>query len=193
LQKLNAKLGLAARFAGYDQLTVLLDSGHSPRFATVTRYCGDLLGLLSAEYLLDGRAAAGGNRVFVGESYWRKSLGANPDVVGRVQELNGEEYRIAGVVRANPAMVGESDFWVPVCSRSVYGGMTALRVVGALRPGEDCRRIEKSITRLVRREAAEGFLEAESVRLLPIERKLVLYPASPERLAGFNLRRKPAV
>jgi len=196
LQRLNAELGGSGRFAGYDQLTVLVSSHTAPHLVNVTRYCGDLLSMLAVEYLEDGRARVEGHRVFVSETYWRSVLEAASDIVGTAVELGGETYRIAGIVRANSVLPLESDFWVPICSRTSYGTMTSMRVVGTLLAGKDWRDSEKLLRKLIHTNPlSEQLVELDAVRFLPVDRKLVLDSPALERFAqrfSWRARSKPA-
>ena len=196
LQTLNVQLGSYAHFAGYDQLKALAIKRSTPHFAelvNVTRFCGELLPMLAVQYVLDGRKQVETGRIYLSESYWRRVLGSAPGVVGEAIQLGGESYTVAGVVRASAAFLGETDMWVPICSRGIYGTMTALRVVGALVPGQDWRAGEKEIARLLRAEVVnEQVTELDKVRLLPVERKLVFYPAAAEVKLPTIRRGRPA-
>lgn len=74
--------------------------------------------LLGRTFLPDEDLKPGGNPVLVlGEKLWRRRFGADPDVVGRVVELNHHSFTVIGVVPAQfpGTMTGVAcEFWAPV-------------------------------------------------------------------------------
>jgi predicted permease len=84
----------------------------------------------------------------LGERLWRRSFGADPDVIGSAIRLNGEAFTIAGVVdgRFRGTFAGAGvELWVPL--RQVPGWLgagvledragPAVQAIGRLRPGVD--------------------------------------------------------
>jgi hypothetical protein len=194
LQTLNTQLASFARFAGYDQLAAVVSAGPAPHLAKVTRFCGGLLSMLEAQYVADGRRAVSGPRVFVSEEYSRRIFGSPAKALGRAMQLGGESYRVGAVVRVSPNALGETDVWVPICSRGPYGSMTALRVLGALAQGQNWSDGEKRIASLMGGDILrDQVAEPDIARLLPLDRKVVFYPASvdstPDLLARIVARK----
>jgi putative ABC transport system permease protein len=82
-------------------------------------------------------AAARANVVVLSESYWRSRFNADPSVIERIVQLDGEAFTIVGVVPDQFELIGRSSIWalrsfprVPQ-ARAVY----MFRAVGRLNPG----------------------------------------------------------
>jgi hypothetical protein len=188
LQALNSRMGDYCRIAGYDQLQGMpywrgkRESGSDFEIANVTRYSGDLLSMLGAKFVVDGRSDIQTRRIYLAEEFWKANFNPGAPIIGQGIQLGGEQYEVAGVIRTDDSAIGETDIWVPICSRGPYGTMTALRVIGELNPGQDWRAGEKELASLMGIETIqEQVVELDTVRLLPIERRIYFYAAGPER------------
>src|SRR5579859_308317 len=80
---------------------------------------------------------AGGrhNYVILGNAYWQRRFGADPQVAGRGMTLNGEEYTIIGVLPADFAALFPADVVVPFDTDWVKRVDSDLGVFGRLKPG----------------------------------------------------------
>jgi len=65
--------------------------------------------------------------VLVSDRFWRGELGGNPEVLGRTLDINGFEFRIAGVLPPAMNFPANTDFWTP----TIFDEHTALREAGA--------------------------------------------------------------
>ncbi|WP_109484942.1 ABC transporter permease [Occallatibacter savannae] len=78
--------------------------------------------------------------VVVTESFWAKTLGADPQIVGKTLTLNGSAYEVVGVLARDPGFfLRPVDYYLPLrpsaaqaAKRDAHGSM---RVLGLLKPG----------------------------------------------------------
>jgi putative ABC transport system permease protein len=104
----------------------------------------------------------GPRAVIVGEAYWRAELAADPRILGRSLQLDGEVYPIVGVMPAAfqfPNAV--TQMWVPVpnsLDRASSGAATNhyLRMLARLAPGLSVEEASSRIDQLSRAMAAEN-------------------------------------
>jgi hypothetical protein len=185
---LNGQLGGYARFAGYDQLLSFVAAGSTTQIANVTRYCGDILSLLRAEFVIDGRHEVTANRLYISEAYWKSRFAKAPNIIGAPVRCNGGDFEIAGVIRVRESFLSETDVWAPVGIRGPYGSMTSLRLIGELLPGQDWRVGEKSLALLMKaRPLREQIMDFDTVRLLPIDRRLLFFASHPVEPPVYRL------
>jgi predicted permease len=128
--------------------------------------------------------------VVVSEAFWRRRLGARPDVVGSRLQLNGESYEIIGVIPPNfrwSRIYGRrhpvADLWAPYAltperSAENQRGNEFLDVYARLRDGVSAPQAQADIDRevLALRAAYPGrYTEASGFRIavMPIRDELV--------------------
>jgi putative ABC transport system permease protein len=96
-----------------------------------------------------------GHVVVLGNALWRDHFGADPGIAGRNIVLNGETYKVIGVMPPNFKFPSWGQLWVPMAwtneRRAVRGNHNYL-VIGRLKPGVESR-------------AAQAELSAISARL----------------------------
>lgn len=79
--------------------------------------------------------------VVLSDGFWRREFAADPHVVGRKMELEGESYLVVGVARADMGIPAPPDIWVPLLAQPREGDPNTnranrfLQVAGRLRPG----------------------------------------------------------
>ncbi len=85
---------------------------------------------------------AGHNRVaLLSHGLWQRSFGADPELVGRTIQLNGESHTVVGVMPPDFQFVRNTELWVPiVLDPAVYPWRAdrsnhTLGVIGRLQPG----------------------------------------------------------
>lgn len=88
----------------------------------------------------EGEDRIGGQRVaLISDGLWRSRFGADPRVLGRSVELNGEPYTIVGVLPASFAFPMQgADVYLPAFKYPNYSlvrGQTSCAVIGRLRDG----------------------------------------------------------
>jgi putative ABC transport system permease protein len=88
---------------------------------------------------------------------WATRFGADPNVVGKRFQLNGEPYTAIGVMAAGPSDRHEEEIWVPLrFSRGELSrGNTFWYVVGRLQPGVSIRRAQQEMDAVARRIAEQ--------------------------------------
>lgn len=113
----------------------------------------------------------------IGESFWRRRLGADPAVIGRSIRVNGKPLRVAGVI---PRSARTRDpVWMPLVRQPyVVEGSTlltdwssALELYGRLRPGVSPRASEQETLALaarLRQRWPDRVLEDEYLEARPI-------------------------
>jgi putative ABC transport system permease protein len=76
--------------------------------------------------------------VVLSDLLWRNQFGADPAVIGRDVELNGESFRVIGVTAAAFRYPSDAQVWIPTFlpgDTTFHRGMNFLRTVARLRPG----------------------------------------------------------
>jgi predicted permease len=120
----------------------------------------DLLGVkaLHGRTFLPGEDKAGASAVLVlSHDYWMRSFGGDPDVVGRVFEMNNRPHTVVGVLPPLPAFPGPDQIFMPASACPFRGAASTINnrqgriianVIGRLndgvhfnQAGDDTRRI----------------------------------------------------
>ncbi len=85
---------------------------------------------------------AGHNRVaLLSHGLWQRSFGADPELIGRTIQLNGESHTVVGVMPPGFQFVRDTDLWVPIVMDPTVHPWRAdrsnhnLGVIGRLKPG----------------------------------------------------------
>ena len=106
---------------------------------------------LAGRWFAPGEDKPGAPRVaIISEDLWQRRFNRDRGALGRVVELNGEPYTIAGVVAHNDELPGRTDIWIPLV---VTGGMARSRgayyldAIARLAPGATLRqaRVEAAV------------------------------------------------
>ena len=123
---------------------ILTGSGEPERLPGA-RVTADLFPLLAVPptlgryFRLDEDRPGGDPVVVISEGLWRRRFGSDPQVIGRVLNLNHKPYTIAGVSPASlNAIVGDLQLWVPMAfdeKEAALYGSHYLRAFGRLQPG----------------------------------------------------------
>lgn len=71
------------------------------------------------------------------EAFWRSSLHADPQIVGRVIHINADPFTVIGVMPATLATVDSPDLWQPLHLSAADPGYqgTNFQMIGRLKPG----------------------------------------------------------
>ena len=117
-------------------------------------------------------------RVVLGERIWKSRFGADPSIVGRSIQLNGEAYDVVGVLPGRLKFPSWADVWFPLgwrpSDRAVRGNHN-YTVIGRLRDGVDVRRAQAEMTaisqRLERQYPADN--KGWGAIVLPLQEDLV--------------------
>src|SRR6202041_1144241 len=92
------------------------------------------------------------------ESFWAKSLSADPEIIGKTMTLDGAAYEIVGVLGRDPGFfLSPIDYYLPLrptaaeaASREAHGSMRALAL---LRPGVTLAGARSDLDRILKRLA----------------------------------------
>ncbi|HKN67921.1 MAG TPA: ABC transporter permease [Gemmatimonadaceae bacterium] len=148
-------------------------SGDVPRQLSVGTATANFFHLLGVTPII-GRAfrpeedqPGGAPVALLGASYWRSEFAGDSAVLGRVISLDGEPYRIVGVLPALPSLE-KLDAWLPMRAdldtlTFNRGNHPGLRGVGRLRPGVGIEQMRADLARISRQIVAEHPKEASGV------------------------------
>jgi Acidobacterial duplicated orphan permease len=111
----------------------------------------------------------------ISESFWRRSFGARPDVIGSTLTVSGEIYTIVGVMPATFAVPNnQTDIWVPLGLAADQltdrGNHPGLYCIGRLRPGVSVEAARNDLIAIARQLEQEhpGTNTGNSVALQPL-------------------------
>ena len=102
-----------------------------------------------------------GQVVVLAHGFWQRSLGGDPNVIGRSLLLDGTPYTIVGVMPERftfPARTLRADVWMPLVPterEASARGSSALQVVGRLAPGVTVEAAQAEMRDVAARLAAE--------------------------------------
>jgi len=83
-------------------------------------------------------------------SLWQSQFGGDPNMVSKPIQLDGETYRVVGVLPKQFSLGGKQDLWTPLGldrARPAGRGSHYLHVVARLKPGADARQASLALTR----------------------------------------------
>ncbi len=129
-----------------------------------------LLGRLytSEEYHTDGV------QVVISERFWKRQLGGDSHVLGRILNLGGDDATVIGVMPTLPDLFPDTDVWAKVIPDFAWmrlRGNKFLTVIGRTKPGITRSRAEQELTAILRR--APGTSSAAAVKLVPLKNEVV--------------------
>ena len=114
---------------------------------------------------------------------WQSQFAADPNVLGRTIQLDGEPYNIVGVLPRNFSLGGKQDLWVPLAldrAKPDDRGNHYMRAMARLKPSESEAQATTALTRLagdLRRaypsNYAHGGENNFGIFLVPIKEELV--------------------
>ncbi len=139
-------------FSGHGEPELLLGQMVTPSFFAVLQ-TAPALGRAFLE--TDGKVGQD-HVVILSHRLWREKFGGRSEVVGEQMTMNGESYRILGVMGERFSFPdAEAMLWVPVDLRSPlfqeHPDAHFLRVVGRLKPGVTRKRLQAEVDLLGRR------------------------------------------
>ena len=73
--------------------------------------------------------------VLIGDGLWRSRFSADPGLVNRTMTLNGEPYRVVGILPAGFAYPREATYWIPLTVRISPNLGYSRPVIGRVKPG----------------------------------------------------------
>ncbi|HKQ08085.1 MAG TPA: ABC transporter permease [Blastocatellia bacterium] len=116
----------------------------------------------------------------ISERLWRRRFNADPEIVGKPIDLNGESFSVVGVIAPMPELPGMSDeteLWVPVSHGFGFNNRRGhyLNVIARLKPGVTREQGQADMDALAGALAAQ-YPEANadrSIRLVPLHEQIV--------------------
>ena len=117
--------------------------------------------------------------VVLGNAYWRRRFGADPQIVGQSIQLNGESHTVIGVLGQDfrallPFIRPNEDLWVPV-SRDYQGNRrwSTVTVFGRLKSGISQQQAQFEMNAISERLEAEGRkFQGRGVNLVRLDREV---------------------
>jgi predicted permease len=100
-----------------------------------------------------GEDRQGNNRVVVlSHGFWKRHLGASPEVLGRTLTLDGLPYTIIGVAPEHFRFLWNAELWAPLATDAEMGRRSDfLTVIGRLVPGATVERAQAELTSVASR------------------------------------------
>ena len=121
---------------------------------------------------LDSEDAPGANQVVVlGYNLWRNRYAADPNILARTVQIEGQAYRIVGVMSKDFVYPPEADLWIPLAMDARERNMRTagiFTVVGRLRSGSSLGAARAEIEALGER-ISERFPESHRQRAYRVE------------------------
>jgi putative ABC transport system permease protein len=149
--------------------------------ATVTANFFDVLGATpqAGRAFLEGEDQAGHDRVVIlSDRLWRRSYGADPNVVGQDILLGGEKYQVVGVMPPSVEYPASVDLWVPLVfsdRQLASRGSHWLIVLGRLRPNVSFEQAQEQMSTIGRvlEQQYKAQQEGRGVALARVEEEVV--------------------
>ena len=100
-----------------------------------------------------GEDRQGNNRVVVlSHGFWKRHLGASPEVLGRTLTLDGNPHTIIGVAPEHFRFLWNTELWAPLATEAELGRRSDfLSVIGRLGPGATVERAQAELTAVASR------------------------------------------
>ncbi len=119
----------------------------------------------------------GPKAAIISESLWRSKLGGDPDIIGKVINLNGEPYPVVGIMPHTFVPDPPADVWIPLQADPASANQGHYLFVAArLKPGvtlEQARAEMKLAGERFRRENPKWMDKSESVAVTPMREAMV--------------------
>jgi len=115
-----------------------------------------------------------GVQVVISERFWKRQLGGDSHVLGRVLNLGGDDQTVIGVMPTLPDLFPDTDVWAKVIPDFAWmrlRGNKFLTVIGRTKPGITRSQAEQELTAILRR--APGTSSAAAVKLVPLKNEVV--------------------
>ncbi|HUJ30760.1 MAG TPA: ABC transporter permease [Candidatus Acidoferrum sp.] len=130
--------------AAYRQSDINMSGGRVPERVLGSRVTSNFFGVLDVKPAM-GRAFLGeedqpgrDQAVVLSYGLWQRRFGADPNILGKVIELDSKSYTVAGVTAKDFDFPVPSDVWIPLAMDTKEKADRAdrtIRVIGRLRPG----------------------------------------------------------
>ncbi|HEV2688638.1 MAG TPA: ABC transporter permease, partial [Bryobacteraceae bacterium] len=165
------------RLAAWAQTNLNLTGDGEPERLSVARVSSGFFAGLGAQPILgrvflDGEFTPGQDRVIVlSHSLWSTRFASDPQILTRIVQLEGRDYRVAGVMSRDFVYPPETDLWTPMTMDTKQRNERVagiLGVIGRLKPGVSLAQANAEIESLAAR-IAEQFPESHHRRTARVE------------------------
>jgi putative ABC transport system permease protein len=123
---------------------------------------------IGSPFTVEEHAPGGPPVVAISEGLWKRAFGSDRDILGRLLDLNGEQYEVVSVVRDDRVFPDGSEIWIPVERHAPQlmevAGATIFVGLGRLAPGMDLSGTSRELAEISARVPG-GTPEAVAVRL----------------------------
>lgn len=112
-------------------------------------------------FIASDSSVAASNQVILSYKFWQRSAGADTTVVGTSVILNGESYRVTGIMPPGFTLGIDDELWVPYRINEPLADVVRarrqhyLRVIGRLKPGVTIAQARTEIATIAARLAAQ--------------------------------------
>jgi len=172
--------------AGYTGMNLSLTGRGTPQriyAARVTSNFFDVLGItptVGRTFRQDEDRSGGERIALLSYGFWESQFGGDPQTIGQMLTLDGEAYRVVGILprEFQFAKRGQAQVWVPLnpsLGESVRRSFHWVNVIGRLGPDVTLAQAQAEMTRLAQRLAAEypDTNTGGGVRVLPLHEEIV--------------------
>jgi len=113
---------------------------------------------------------------------WQRRFAADPEIVGKTLNLNGEGYQVIGILPRSYSLPNpEAEMAIPLAPdvdplRNVRSSTNALRAIARLKPGVTRSQAESDLNAIVKREReqyGDAYLKKTGINLVPLHDELV--------------------
>lgn len=111
----------------------------------------------------------------VSHDFWRSQLGADPDAVGRMLDVMGEQYQVVGVMEPGFRYPGETDVWAPMerFGENSYRTAKNHAAVGLLARGVELQHAQEELDAIGARLADQEGEGARGASIVSLQEELV--------------------
>jgi len=156
----------------YSRSAINLTGNGEPERLPVANVTADFFKVFGVNPLLgrtfvEGEDAPGKNLVCViSYAFWQRGFGADPNIAGRMLNLNNTPTQVVGVMPASfkfPRL--ETDLWIPVALNTTRTAPYMFAVIGRLKPGVQVAQAQSDTTEIIQNFGRQHPNTSESVGL----------------------------
>ena len=120
-----------------------------------------------------------GDEILLSQSFWRQALGSDPEIVGRVLNVNGQPHEVVGVLPAGYVAFGDGSAFFRSTPLAEMGDQTNsgryLWVVARMAPGATVARLQEELDGVTRglQEAFPEFNAGWTARAVPLQEDVI--------------------
>lgn len=187
---LRQQTGVFQQVAAYDfgNVDLNITGGGSPQQLHAVHVSADYFALFGASFIVGRTFTAaedspnGGHVAVLSYGLWKSRYGANPNIVGSTIQLDGQPYRVVGVVDSGVITDRPIDLWVPFqFDLNSKDWAQYFRIVARLKPGLTASQANAQLASVLDefRKSFVGLAPLEKVEVGDTDRRLfVLWGAA---------------